>query len=119
MNTEIGKFLKMLRIENGENMKDMSTKLDVSTAFLSSVECGKKPVPKNWEELISNIYNLSKEKQEELENAINLTNNKVSIDLKDLSKEKQDVSLMFARSIKDCDPDLLKKLKELLNEEKR
>ena len=42
MLTSLGKFLRKLRIDNNELLKDMAQKLNVSVSFLSAVENGKK-----------------------------------------------------------------------------
>ena len=44
MITPIGKFLRKLRIDTGEILKDMAEKLHVSPSFLSAVENGKKKI---------------------------------------------------------------------------
>lgn len=45
MLTGIGKFLRKLRIDNEEILKDMADALGVSSAFLSAVENGRKKMP--------------------------------------------------------------------------
>lgn len=60
MATKLGVFLRKLRIDNNEKMKDMSLILDVSSSFLSAVENGKKPMPSSWPILIKENYNLDK-----------------------------------------------------------
>ncbi len=47
MITNFGKFCRRLRIDNGELLYDMAKKLGVSSAFMSSVENGKKNRQKN------------------------------------------------------------------------
>ena len=42
MLTSIGKFLRKLRMSNGEILRDMAEALEVTSAFLSAVENGKK-----------------------------------------------------------------------------
>lgn len=59
MFTSFGKFARRLRIENGELLKDMAAKLDVTSSYLSAVEHGKKRVPDVWQEQLSEIYHLS------------------------------------------------------------
>jgi transcriptional regulator with XRE-family HTH domain len=51
--TELGKELRSIREDVGENLKQMAEKLDVTSSFLSSVELGKSRCsPK----LVKNIY---------------------------------------------------------------
>ena len=42
MSTTLGAFLRKLRLQHGEKLKDMAENLNVSSAFLSAVENGKK-----------------------------------------------------------------------------
>ena len=58
MYTELGKYLRHLRLDNYENMKEMATRLGVSSSFLSAVEVGKKTIPAKWFDLIVKTYNL-------------------------------------------------------------
>lgn len=48
MLTSVGRFLRTLRIDHGEILKDMADVLGVSSAFLSAVENGKKKMPEGW-----------------------------------------------------------------------
>lgn len=116
MYNEFGKFLRHLRLDRFETMKEMADKFKVSTAFLSAVENGNKKIPQNWFELISEKYGLDSRRKDELEKAIIKTNEKVEIDLKEFDLDKKNVSIMFARRIKKADPVTLEKLKKLLDE---
>ena len=69
--TEFGKFLRKLRIDNGELLKDMAIKLNTTPAFLSMVETGRRSIPKKWEEEIEKIYSLSLKQKEELISILN------------------------------------------------
>lgn len=66
MITEYGKFLRKLRIDQGQILKTMAEKLGVSSAFLSAVENGKKKIPKTWEEKLVKEYKLDGEQLAEL-----------------------------------------------------
>ena len=68
---EFGKFLRKLRIYNGELLKDMAIKLNVTPSFLSMVETGRRNIPKKWEEDIEKIYSLSLKQKEELTGILN------------------------------------------------
>ena len=45
MLTALGRFLRKIRIDRNELLKDMADKLEVSASFLSAVENGKKSMP--------------------------------------------------------------------------
>ncbi|WP_227865690.1 helix-turn-helix domain-containing protein [Clostridioides sp. ZZV14-6045] len=61
--TEFGKFSRKLRIEKDEILRDMSEKLNVTVSYLSAVETGKRSVPKSWENIMIEKYNLKDEDQ--------------------------------------------------------
>ena len=56
MVTAFGKFCRKLRIDRGQIMLDMAESLQVSPAFLSAVENGKKNVPAQWRDKIVKAY---------------------------------------------------------------
>lgn len=58
--TELGKFLRDIRIDNGEILYDMSLKLGVSPSTLSAVECGKTKMPIEWYKKICRLYHLDR-----------------------------------------------------------
>ena len=103
MLTSFGKFLRILRINNGEILKDMADKLNVSVSFLSAVENGKKEVPSLWEEKIADIYNLNSTEKEELTEAILKSKKEVKISLQKLDDQDKDIVLEFARKFSDLD----------------
>ena len=45
MLTEFGKCLRKIRIDKAELLKDMAEKLQVTSAYLSAVEHGKREIP--------------------------------------------------------------------------
>lgn len=111
MLTQLGIFFRKLRLESGEIMKDMATKLDVSSSFLSAVENGKKKMPEPWYDTIVNLYNLDKEKQDELMIAIEESQKSVEINLEDLSKEKKRLAFSFARELENMNKEEVDKMK--------
>lgn len=69
MLTRFGKQLRKLRIDRGEKLKDMADRLDVTTAYLSAVENGKRTVPDAWVYAIIENYHLSDNEAQELQRA--------------------------------------------------
>lgn len=111
MLTQLGIFLRKLRLDSGEIMKEMAAKLDVSSSFLSAVENGKKKMPDSWYRAIVNLYNLDKEKQDELMTAIEESQKSVEINLEDLSREKKKLAFSFARELENLNKEEVDKMK--------
>lgn len=117
MLTQLGIFLRKLRLDSGEIMKEMASKLDVSSSFLSAVENGKKKMPDSWYEMIIDLYNLNKEKQDELLTAIEESQKSVEINLNDLSREKKRLAFSFARELENLNKEEVDKMKIFLNKD--
>lgn len=114
MLTSIGKFLRKLRIDNGEILRDMANALEVSSAFLSAVENGKKKMPESWAEKLKNIYSFSPEQSEELQKAIIDTNDMVEINLHNASDNNRTLAISFAREFSSLDEETSNKILEML-----
>lgn len=110
MVSEFGKFMRLIRQESGDSLRILAQKLNVSAAFLSAMEVGKKKIPLEYIDKICEIYNLDSNKREELEDAVSLTNKRVLLSLNDLNAKQMEASLLFARKIKTADPELIQKL---------
>lgn len=109
MLTQFGIFLRKLRLDSNEIMKEMATKLDVSPSFLSTVENGKKTIPKSWYEKIVNLYDLNKEQQNKLMQAIEDTQKSLEINLEKLNKEQKRLAFAFTKELKNMNKKDIKK----------
>lgn len=116
--TQFGEFVRILRIRCHEVMGDMAAKLGTSTPFLSAVENGKKNVPLEWIEKITNIYNLTQCEREELEIAVDESKTQYKISVGDAGVRKRRVALQFVRSFDGMDEETASKILELLNKNK-
>ncbi len=117
MLTNFGKKLRILRINTGETIVEMSEKLGLSTSYLSSIENGKRKIPKDLLENVFKNYDFSKEDRQEIQKSYEMSLQEAVIDFTELSDEKKEVSLLYARKIDDLSEDKLKMLKEFLNGE--
>lgn len=117
--TKFGEFTRDLRLGCEQNLKEMAENLEVTSAFLSAVENGKKNVPKDWFKKITNIYHLAKEKQDELSEAISDAKTKVVINLTKSKQTDRDLALVFARSFEELTDDEKKKMMGILTKKKR
>ena len=69
MTTKIGDFLRKLRLDKQQILKDMAEILNVSSAFLSAVENGKKSMPDSWYPILKQNYALTDEDMDNLRQA--------------------------------------------------
>lgn len=114
MYTKFGEFVRVLRIKNHQVMGDMAKVLGTTTPFLSAVENGRKNVPKDWVNIISDYYGLPDDSRNELEEAIEESKLQTKIDMKDSSEMQRKVALQFARSFDDIDDETAEKIIALL-----
>ena len=118
MLTSIGKFLRKLRMRNGEILRDMAEALEVSSAFLSAVENGKKKMPEGWRKKLQTIYSLSAEQNQELQAAIIDTNNAVELNLQNATPGNRALAISFAREFDSLDDETSRKIFEILKRRK-
>lgn len=118
MITKFGKLLRKIRIDHGEILKNMADKLEVSPAFLSAVEIGKKNVPKGWVERISSIYNLSPSETQALFLSAEDAVRSVKIDLLNASDTQRSVAIAFARSFDNMSEDTAKKIFNMMESDR-
>ena len=119
MLTRIGRFLRKLRIDHGEILKDMAEALGVSSAFLSAVENGKKKMPEGWMDKLKSIYSFTAEQAEELQAAVIDTNDAVELNLQNATPGNRALAISFAREFDSLDDETSRKIFEILNRRKR
>lgn len=115
MLTELGRYLRALREQRGELLKDMADRLLMSPAMLSSVENGSRNVPKEFVPKIVGEYGLDASEQEKLDLAIVTTKEEVAVNLRGMSQSDQHLAFSFARrfsELGDDDKDSIKRILE-------
>ena len=119
MTTKIGDFLRKLRLDNQQILKDMAEILNVSSAFLSAVENGKKSMPDSWYPIFKKNYALSDEDMDNLRQAAMESQKTVSLNLKNASSANRQLAVSFARHFDDMDDDTSQKLLSILKDRKK
>ncbi len=114
MITEYGKALRKIRIDKGEVLKNMADKLGMTSSYLSAIECGKRKIPDSMTEKIISLYDLKDEERLILEEAKQKSAKSIEISLSNVTEEKQELALKFARTFDDIDNETIAKIKELL-----
>jgi transcriptional regulator with XRE-family HTH domain len=119
MLTLFGKFCRKLRIDNGELLKEMANKLEVTSSYLSAVENGKRNVPQDWSTKIAALYSLDDEQYIELKEAVKDSQLNLKVDFKGFNKEEKNLMMALARDIKELGDDDMTKIKNILRKSKK
>ena len=114
MLTEFGRALRKLRLDESEILRDMAVKLGISTAYLSAIENGKRPIPRGFIDSISDAYTLGDDERKELKRAIDKSLVDIEIDLEGKQGARREAALIFARSFDDMDDNTAQKIIEML-----
>jgi transcriptional regulator with XRE-family HTH domain len=112
--TEFGRFLRKLRIDCGELICDMASKLDVTASYLSAVETGKRNIPETWVAKIATSYELDKVAHKDLAKAAVNSARVIKINLEQKSTDQRETAILFAREFEDIDDKTMLKIRELL-----
>lgn len=115
MISAFGKKLRMIRLERDMLLKDMADDLGVSTAYLSSVENGKRSIPNEWIPKIAAMYGVD---NDELKELAFLSNTTASVELTS-NMNANSLLYSFARKFKDLDEDDISKINEILRKSKK
>lgn len=113
----ISKFLKILRIENGENAKQMSDKVMISPSYLSAIENGKRVIPLSFQKSIIEKYNLTEEQRAEFVKAIEDSSTFIKLDFSDSKNDPKILKIkqiVFALTKREVDDDVVDKIYNLI-----
>lgn len=101
MLTELGKYLRKLRIDQGINMMQLAGSMGLSTAMLSAIETGRKKVPSDFIDKLINVFADLTSERFKLEALMNLANNEVRLPLVKASAEDALLVTELARRFSD------------------
>jgi transcriptional regulator with XRE-family HTH domain len=113
--TPLGAKMRELRAARGVTLKEMASALNVSSAYLSALEHGKRGRP-TWILLqrIIHYFNVIWDEAEELQRLAELSDPRVAIDTGGLSPEATELANRLARDISRLNADDLNVLKSEL-----
>jgi len=111
--TPLGAKMRALREERGISLKDMAKALNVSSAYLSALEHGRRGKPTGF--LLHRIiafFNVIWDEAEELQRLAEISDPKVSIDTGGLSPEATELTNRLAGAIGKLDSEDLRFLRD-------
>lgn len=100
MLTAFGKYLRKVRLDHDEVMKNMADRLGVTSSYLSAIENGKRKIPDEWINKIAALYNVDRA---ELQKVADLSADELIINLSNKTKNQRDAMFSFARNFENLD----------------
>lgn len=117
MSTAFCEYVKKIRAKENESLRTMAKKLEISAAFLSAMEVGKRKIPLYYVERIGTLYNLTEKEKMDLEDSIHRTNGKIRLKLNGMTKEQIELAINFSRKIKTMSDEKAKRIYDILIED--
>ncbi|HWJ88186.1 MAG TPA: helix-turn-helix transcriptional regulator [Pelagibacterium sp.] len=98
--TPLGAKLRKLRAERGISLKDMASALEVSSAYLSALEHGKRGKP-TWfmVQRIIAYFNVIWDEAEEIQRLAEISDPKITIDTAGFAPEATELTNVLAREM--------------------
>lgn len=94
--TDFGVAVRKLRLDYGWTLKELAAELGVSSAYLSNVETGKKPIPSDLALRIAEAMNLNQDEFREIKREAINSLPRVVIDLDGLDGLKMEAARLLA-----------------------
>ena len=111
--TPLGAKMRTLREERGISLKDMAAALNVSSAYLSALEHGRRGKPTGFLlHRIITFFNVIWDEAEELQRLAEMSDPKVTIDTGGLAPEATELANRLAADIGKLEPDDLRFLRD-------
>lgn len=118
MITSFGKELRKIRIDKGEILKNMADKLQITSSYLSAIECGKRKIPSDFIDKLVHLYGLTEVEKEKLTEMEEESCKVITLTFDEISLEKKEVAIKFARIFKELSSNEIEKIDKILDKER-
>jgi len=117
--TDLGYFLKGLRLANREQTEDMAQKLGVTKSYIFAIQSGTRRMPDSWEGKLRDLYKLTPDQQKELRRLILESSNTLQIDISDASPPKRKLAISFVSQFEGMGEKAVGELQRVLDESEK
>lgn len=114
--TQLGRFLRKVRIDKNQKLNDMADDLEMSVAQLSAIELGKRSISAKIKQRIITFYAEFCSGEEELGRLVDVSQPTHKEDFEDASELQRELFISFARSYKAVPEDQARQWLNELNE---
>lgn len=119
MITDFGKNLRKIRIDLGITLYQMAETTNVSPAFLSSIETGKKPVPDGYVATLAENYSCVMHRIDEFKRLAAQTKKEVKIKINHQDQSGSELVMAFARRFSELTEDQKTRIQAILKADAR
>lgn len=112
MLTPFGIAVRKLRLDRGLKLRDMALCLGLTSAFVSAIETGRKPIPRDYIDSIAQTFSLSEQETQALKHAEDESRTTVKVD--SLKAADRALIASLARKVNELPPGELDIIRELL-----
>src|ERR1700686_3447632 len=110
MLTPFGIAVRKLRLDKGMRLLDLAPLINRSTAFISAVETGRRPIPDAYVAMVARAMDLQAAEIRELRRAADRTRKEVPV--QHLPEDQRELVAAFARKIDELPSDMMADLKK-------
>lgn len=115
MTTPFGVAVRHLREKKGVSQKEMATALNVSPAYLSALEHGRRGMPSfDFLQRVAGYFNVIWDEAEELFRLARISDPKITVDTAGLPPEYTALANRLAAEIRDLPPETIRRLAGIL-----
>jgi len=110
--TPFGIAIRKIRLDKAMRLLDLAKLLELSPAFLSAIETGRKPIPDGFVLIVARAMELSTEQLSDLRKAADRTRKHVKIER--LPEDQRELVAAFARRLDKVPADMMAELKKIV-----
>ncbi|CAI1804801.1 Uncharacterised protein [Serratia quinivorans] len=114
--TQLGKFLRKVRIDRNQILIDMAAELDISIAQLSAIELGKRAINDSTKYKIISLYSAYCSGEEELARLVDVSQPSFKEDFDGTPELQRELFISFARKYKEIPDEEALQWLQTLNE---
>jgi len=114
--TQLGKFLRKVRIDRDQILYDMAQELELSVAQLSAIELGKRSIAPKVKQRIITLYSALASDESEVARLVDVSQPTYKEDLSDAGEIQRELFISFARTYKELPDEEAQKWLDELNE---
>lgn len=118
MTTVFGDLIRKWRAERGVLLKQMADQTGWTSAYISAVETGRKPVTETFVKRVANFFDANEDQEKELFQAAEDSPVQAKISLTGVNAEDRRIAAAFARKFTDLSENQKTRIKELLEIER-